>query len=88
MRRATLLQILLLAIFGIVGSLEDATAQQAQSAGTAANQSGAAIQTTVIFREKASDCPLGYTVYLGGSGGKFPTDPKICYVRTPHPAGQ
>jgi hypothetical protein len=87
MRRATLVPILLLAIFSVVSSLETAAAQ-AQTIGTTASQSGGTIQTTVIFREKESDCPLGYTIFLGGSGGKFPTDPKICYVRNPHPAGK
>jgi hypothetical protein len=88
MRRAALKPILLLAIFGVLSSPQSAAAQQAQTVGAAGNQGGATIQTTVIFREKESDCPSGYTIFLGESGGKFPTDPKICYVRTPHPAGK
>ncbi len=87
LRSSQLVPVLLLAaIVCIVFSLQSAAAQQ--PLGAAVNQSGATIQTTVIFREKESDCPSGYTIFLGGSGGKFPTDPKICYVRNPHPAGK
>jgi hypothetical protein len=88
MTRAPLLPVLLTAIFGVVSSPHSALAEQAQSGTTSPSQSGITIKTTVIFREKESDCPSGYTMFLGGSGGKFPTDPKICYVRTSHPAGK
>lgn len=61
---------------------------QAQSLGVVAAESSGTIQTVVVFRAKESDCPSGYVIYRAGTDRKFPTDPKICFVRDPRPAGQ
>ncbi len=88
MRRATLVPVLLTAIFCVGLEMQSGATQQAPSVGTSASQRSGTIRSTVIFRAKESECPSGYTIFRGGVGGRFPTDPKICYVRAAHPAGK
>lgn len=76
------------AVFCVGLAMQNATVQSAERAATSANQSSDVIQTTVIFRTKESDCPSGFMVFRGGVREKFPTAPKICYVKPPHPGNK
>ncbi|MGP8233587.1 MAG: hypothetical protein ACLQL2_13145 [Methylovirgula sp.] len=46
------------------------------------------IHTTILIRAKASECPVGFTIFQMDSEKKLPPGPKICFVHAAKPAGK